>query len=87
MASPKDMLDIIGLGEPKAEEQLAIVQIDALNRVCSQFPDPDKKWLRQTDTNIDTNTKTQIIIKQINKRRHKKVLQSSTDSQIQTRGG
>ena len=51
--------------------------------IFNGLSDPDEKVLRQTDT----NTKTQIIIKQTNKHRHKKVLQSSTDSQIQTRRG
>ena len=47
MASPKDMLEILSPGEPKAEEQLATVQIDALNYVCSQFADSDKKCLKR----------------------------------------
>ena len=52
MVSPKAMLDILGLGEPKAEGQLATVQMDALNTVCSQFADPDKKCLKRKVTEL-----------------------------------
>ena len=47
MASPKDMLEILSPGEPKAEEQLATVQIDALSYVCSQFAESGKKCLKR----------------------------------------
>ena len=47
MVSPKDMIEILSSGKPKAEEQLATVQIDALNHVCSQFADSDKKCLKR----------------------------------------